>query len=148
MVFALPQILIKATTIFTVHLGLPCLAILMAATLAPGLKKDEPSLIHRGGFFIIRENGVREDVPLKKEAIPRPPSVIYRKDANYAVWDSRGLTIRKDGRVRNTRLPDIALTPKLFSRDEILQTKDLLQNKKRQKGADALSGSMRVGNGV
>jgi hypothetical protein len=73
---------------------------------------------------------------------------VYRKDANFAVWDSRGLTVRKGSGKKTSRLPDISLTPKLFGKDQIIANRKLIKDGTRSRGADALSGSRRIGDSV
>jgi hypothetical protein len=108
----------------------------------------QPSLQLSGRSFIIRQNARVLRVSSDIVKVPRPERVVYRKNSSFAVWDSRGLTIRKAGKVRTTRLPDIALTPKLFTREEIVQTKKLIASGERTKEVSALSGSKRVGDDV
>lgn len=74
--------------------------------------------------------------------------VLFRKDAVYVVWDSRGLSIRNGEKKHSTRLPDVSLTPKLFSREEILQTKDLISKGVRTKYATSLAGAKRLGDDI
>ncbi|MGV3617653.1 MAG: hypothetical protein ACO1SV_20195 [Fimbriimonas sp.] len=85
-------------------------------------------------------------VPAQPET-PRPVlAVSFRKDQNYAVWDDRGLTVRRGTRTFSTYLPEIPTSPRAFPRAEILKTIDLLQQAKRTRNAAALSGAMRIGN--
>ncbi len=102
-----------------------------------------PSLRYTGGTFIIRDGGKTLRVPAISGKT-QPSRIEYRKDENFAVWDSRGLTIRKGSRTRTTRLPDISLTPKLFSRDDIIANRELISQGTRSKNADAISGSKRI----
>jgi hypothetical protein len=104
-------------------------------------------LRYSNGTFIIRDSGKSLQVPAISGRA-QPSRVEYRKDENYAVWDSRGLTIRKGARTKTSRLADIALTPKLFSRDEIIGNRDLIAQGVRSKNADAISGSKRIGDKV
>ncbi len=72
--------------------------------------------------------------------------VAYRRDDKWAVWDTkRGLTVRDGDKVLSTKLGDIAVSPRAFTRDEILKNLDSFQSKKRLKDSDSLSGSMRIG---
>jgi hypothetical protein len=143
---------VKTITISTVHFQPRSLILLFLVPWTLGVASAQtsggPSLELRGRDFIIRENGKTSRISAEMSKVRHPDRAIYRKDASFAVWDSRGLTIRKDGKTRTTRLPDIALTPKLFSRDEILHTKDLIASGERSKNASALSGSRRMGDSV
>ncbi len=73
------------------------------------------------------------------------PHIAFRRDQRWAVWDHRGLTIRDGKNAISTKLGDIAVSPRAFSRDEILKTLDQFKTGKRQKDSDALSGSLRLG---
>ncbi|RYG49178.1 hypothetical protein EON79_02200 [bacterium] len=80
-------------------------------------------------------------------AEPEPKmSVAYRRDARYAVWDERGLTIRDGKKIRSTFLDEIAVSPKAQTREQILDTVALVKKGARTKRAAALSGSRRIGN--
>lgn len=72
-------------------------------------------------------------------------SVLYRRDQTYVVWDERGLTVRVRNKVRSTRMPELAVTPKLFSRDDIRANLRRFTAHQRAKEANALSGSKRFG---
>lgn len=109
---------------------------------------DKPSLNFFQENFIVRVGEKRATVPLTLPKERPVLSVSFRKDKNYAVWDDRGLTIRIGNEAKSTRLDDIATSPKVFERDEILKTAELIEKKQRTKGATALSGAKRVGNQV
>lgn len=108
-------------------------------------QSQAPSVELHGKNFIIRQNSGSVQISSEPGTPKKLDKIVYRKDANFAVWDSRGLTIRKGSHVRTTRLPDIALTRKLFTRDEILHTKELIATGTRSKQAFGLSGSRRIG---
>lgn len=107
---------------------------------------DKPSLNYFQDNFIVRIGEKRATVPLQLPKERPVLSVSFRKDKNYAVWDDRGLTVRIGNVAKSTRLEDIATSPKVFERDEILKTADLIEKKERTRGATALSGAKRVGN--
>lgn len=71
--------------------------------------------------------------------------VAYRRNNRWAVWDDRGLTIRSGKYVTSSKLGDIAVSPRAFTRDQIRTTLDLFDQKKRFKQSDSLSGSVRIG---
>ncbi|MBS1701527.1 MAG: hypothetical protein JST12_07695 [Armatimonadetes bacterium] len=71
--------------------------------------------------------------------------VAYRRDKMWAVWDSRGLTVRNGEKLFSTKLGDIAVSPRAFAREDILKTLDLFKAKQRTKECDSLSGSVRIG---
>lgn len=104
-----------------------------------------PALLLDNDAFVVRGLGkeVREPVaPTNAQATSR---VTYRKDDAFAVWDSRGLSVRHGSFTFSTRLPDIALTPKLFTKDEILANRADMKAGAKKKEASALSGSRRIG---
>lgn len=72
----------------------------------------------------------------------------YRKDETRVSWDADGLKIEKGGYRKVSKLPDIALTPKLFSKPEIVANRELIAKGIRQKDASSLSGSLRLGDYV
>lgn len=79
---------------------------------------------------------------------PQPKQVVFRRNGNFAVWDGRGLSVRHKNRTKSSKLTEMALTPKLFTRDEILRTRALLAQGIRRKAASALSGCRRIGSEV
>ena len=128
------------------HFGLRPGFVVLAVLTGLGVRawpQEAASLQFKSGTFIIRESGQTLQVPAVSGKA-QADRAVYRKDANYAVWDSRGLTIRKGDSVRTSRLPDVSLSPKLFSTDEIIANRDLIAMGTRSKGADALSGSRRI----
>jgi hypothetical protein len=91
--------------------------------------------------FIVRYNGKRAEVPLQLPR-PRPPlNVSFRKNQNFAVWDDRGLTIRIGKQVKSLRMEEFAVSPRIFTKEEIQET----VAKKRSRKAAALSGARRIG---
>lgn len=85
-------------------------------------------------------------VPIQEDASEIRTS--YRKDETSVYWDAIGLHIDQSNTVRTFKLEDIALTPKLFSKPQILETRELIAQGKRKREASTLSGSARVGNYV
>lgn len=105
-----------------------------------------PSIIFDGASFHVRGLGKEVVEPLAGDL---PPSrVTYRKDDSFAVWDSRGLSVRHRSFTLSTRLPEIALTPKLFPKEEIVANRAMIARGERFKEATALSGSRRIGDEV
>jgi hypothetical protein len=147
LVQTLPLFEVIPITIFTVHFSLrPCYAILLGFLAAGAIAQGSGDSMHfSGGKLIIRQNGHDTTIETSRIQIKSQQKLVYRKDANYAVWDSRGLTVRKGKKTHSSRLPDIVLTPKLFSNGEILQTRALIATGDLKKNADALSGACQVG---
>lgn len=122
----------------------------IAAILLFGLQNtpkpvDKPTLEYYQDHFVVREGRHVYRAGLKPEA-PKPVlSVAYRRNHVYAVWDERGLTVRTGGRSHSTRLEDVAVSPRAFSKAEIKETVDLIHRGMRAKAATSLAGSRRLG---
>jgi len=106
-----------------------------------------PSLQVVGNKINVTIGGKKETVnadddPAKEKELNH---VAFRRDNRWAVWDARGLTIRDGSKASSTKLGDIAVSPRAFTREEILKNLDLFKSKKRAKDSDSLSGSVRLG---
>lgn len=122
--------------------------ILAPLLFSPQLKvqaEDKVTLAFFQDTFIIRRGKDSETVPLKLPTEPPTLAAPFRKNNTYAVWDERGLTIRTGKKVRSTRLPDVALSPKVQTRDHIRETLKEIKAGYRSKNANALSGARRIG---
>ncbi len=115
-------------------------------SVAPGWQSvDVPTLEYYQDHFVVRKGRDGWRVPVRPPA-PRPVlAVSFRRNRNYAVWDERGLTVRRGDKFLTTLLPDTVTSPKLFSRPELLKTIELLNTGARMRNASALSGALRVG---
>jgi len=109
---------------------------------------DKPSVQYYQHEFQIRSHGKVELVPLEVAAVTNPPFVAFRKNDAFAVWDERGLTVRKGPKASSSRLPDIAVSPHAFAREEILKTIRKIRSGEYSKNAAALSGAKRIGKDV
>jgi hypothetical protein len=113
---------------------------LLTTQKAPSLVVDDKNikvmLGDRTESFMIDED------PMNEKPVPH---VAYRRDDAWAVWDDRGLTVRRGKKVSSTKLGEIAVSPRAFSRDDIVRNLDLFQKGKRKKEADSLSGSLKFG---
>ncbi|HMS54267.1 MAG TPA: hypothetical protein PKA27_02610 [Fimbriimonadaceae bacterium] len=74
--------------------------------------------------------------------------VVYRKDDAFVVWDSRGLTIRKGKKTFTTRFEDAALSPKLWTAEEIAGIKQRIAGKEAKREVSELIASLRIGDEV
>jgi hypothetical protein len=120
-------------------------AVLLSAPLH-GQGAPKPALTLEKGAFVYRIAGQEPVVELvERPETPEVKQAVYRRNTTFAVWDERGLTIRSQDRVKTWNLQDYALTPKLFSRQEIIQTRALIEKGERKKEASALSGHRRIG---
>ncbi|MBI3721699.1 MAG: hypothetical protein HY248_04025, partial [Fimbriimonas ginsengisoli] len=122
------------------------LGALLGFALAGTAQTPPVSISYSQGSFIIRSGREMEVVPAKLETHQAPKAVAFRRNKTYAVWDSRGLTIRVGSVAKSFRLPELAVSPRLSSREQILETLKLVEAGKRTKEASALSGGKRLGN--
>jgi hypothetical protein len=95
--------------------------------------------------FLLSGMGQTWTEPFQQPSPASAGSVVHRKDEAYAVWDSRGLVLRLGKSVKTTKLPDIALTPKLFTPEQIEETKAKIASGARTREAYSLAGSARIG---
>src|SRR5579862_5160176 len=123
-------------------------ALLWLALLASQPKVDNYTLALFEGSFVVRQGSEVTRVPIKPPESKPLLVVLYRRDKNFAVWDDRGLTLRAGKVAHSYRLAEISVTPKLFSKQEIQKTIDLIHKGMRHKEADSLSGSRRLGKNV
>lgn len=95
--------------------------------------------------FVLRSGETVYRVPLDL-AKPKPRlAMVFRQNRTFAVWDERGLSIRSGKRLYTTKLPELAVTPRLFTKPEITKTLALIASGNRTRTASALSGCRRVG---
>ncbi len=111
----------------------------------PAPKPAPPQLDYRNEQFAILRDGKTVRVPLKRTAPAPKKAVLYRSENTFAVWDERGLTTRTGQRVLSSRLKEIATTPKIFTKEQILETTEKARAGTRSLEATSLSGSLRVG---
>lgn len=97
---------------------------------------------YQGGFLLVSGPVA---VPLPFNPKPDSPQPVrYRKGDTYAVWDKRGLTIRSKQWVFNTRLREVATSPKLFRPEEIRMILAREKSGKVTRDAATLAGTMRI----
>ena len=121
------------------------LAILMLGLVNQAPSLDKYTLSFFQDNFVVRMGTQTWRTPINAPAEKPRLSVAYRKGQTYAVWDDRGLTIRRDAKVYSTRLPEIAVSPRAFPRNEILANLELIRRGSRSKNASSLAGSVRFG---
>jgi hypothetical protein len=119
--------------------------LLCIAALTVTRKVDDYTLSLFQGSFVVRRGSEVARVPLNPPEEKPILVALFRRDRNFAVWDDRGLTVRTGRSVHSTRLPDIAVTRKLFPKEEILKTVGMIHQGVRRKEADSLAGSRRIG---
>ncbi|MBI5707180.1 MAG: hypothetical protein HZC36_09360 [Armatimonadetes bacterium] len=128
-------------------------ALLVASAWASPIQTSTISF--RKGTFTVRTPIGSTSVPIaeSKRQATQPTStnvnrILFRKDDAYAVWDSRGLSIRKGKQALTTRLQGLSVTPKLFTTDEILANRACFALGLRSPFASKISGAKRVGAAV
>ncbi len=119
-----------------------------AVFLALAAQTPKVTLAYFQEHFIVRDGIYNESAPLKLPPESPKLSTVFRRNSTFAVWDERGITIRVGKKVKSTKLPDIATSPRAFSRPEIRETLAAIREKKRTREVSALSGAVRVGNHV
>ena len=102
------------------------------------------SLQYYQGLFLIEDEGFV--LPVSTQAKPQPADhVRFRRGDTYTVWDKRGLSIRAGNWIYDTRFKELAVSPKLFSKDEIHATLDAVDAGTKSLDASALAGALRLG---
>lgn len=104
-----------------------------------------PTVQYYQQSFQIHAPGDIESVPLTPAEAAGPKSVAFRKNEAFAVWDERGLTVRRGGDAVSSRMPEVAVSPRVFPREEILRTLQRIRDGECTKEAAALSGARRIG---
>lgn len=102
---------------------------------------------YQGTFEVHSHGRVRSIAAHGPDRTP-PKIVAFRKDDAYAVWDERGLTIRRGDKSFSTKLPEIVVSPRFFSKEQILQTLGGVRSGQFAEDVDAVSGARRLGKDV
>jgi hypothetical protein len=110
--------------------------------------RDRPTVQYYQQTFQISARGDKSSVPLAPEETPNSKSLEFRKNDSFAVWDDRGLTVRRGEQSSSSHLPEIAVSPRAFPREEILKTIDRIKSGEVTKDAAGLSGARRIGKDV
>ena len=121
------------------------LASLIAFTAVASQQVDKPTLTVYQGNFVLRESDRTARTPI--EPVPRkgPLALAFRKNETWVVWDDRGLSIRVGNKIRSMRMEEQATSPRIQTRSEILSALEDFKSKRRNKGANAISGAKRIG---
>jgi hypothetical protein len=109
---------------------------------------DAPTLEYTKDTFVVRSGRETWRVSPTESGPPPAKDVTFRRNQSFAVWDERGLTIRHGDRSETTQLPAVPTSPRLFPREEIKRTIELLESGERKREASALSGAVRIGPNV
>jgi hypothetical protein len=119
-------------------------ALLPALSAAQAPPAEQITLQRFPDRFEVRRGETVERVPIEP-APEAPRAIVFRRDDTFAVWDERGLSVRKGERLFTSRLPDVPTSPRVQPRERILQTIPLLESGRRSREASALSGARRLG---
>jgi len=122
---------------------LPILSLLVI-----GQTATSPSISLVSEAIVVRVGDKEHREPIRATEEAEDLRTSYRKDETYVSWGAEGLRIKKGSYEKVSRLPDIALTPKLFSKEEIIKTRSLIEQGQREKEASSMSGSTRIGDYV
>ena len=98
--------------------------------------------------FVVRSHGSTDHVSVQRPEDKVPPFVAFRKNDAFAVWDERGLTVRKGPKAVSSKLPDFPTSPHAFSHDEIRKTIQRIRAGDYTRDASGLSGAKRIGKDV
>jgi hypothetical protein len=120
----------------------------LTALLALRAQAPKVTLTFFEEHFIVRDGAFSESAPVKLPKENPKLSTLFRRNSTFAVWDERGLTLRVGSKTKSTKLPDIATSPKAFTKEEIKQTAAEIRKGRRSKFAAGLSGALRVGSSV
>ena len=114
------------------------LALILGATQA------RTSLQYYQGTFFISDGALITAV--RRPQAPASDSLVrFRRGDTYTVWDKRGMSLRNGNWIYDTRFKELAVSPKLFSKQEIHKTLELVKTGQRNQEAFALSGALRLG---
>ena len=101
---------------------------------------------YQGSFFIVDGSFV---FAAPTENTEKPIDFIrFRRGDTYAVWDKRGMAIRAKNWIYDTRFKELAVSPKLFSTEEIKSNIAKSKVGQRTLEATAVSGALRLGTDV
>jgi hypothetical protein len=102
------------------------------------------SLQYYQGNFYISDGPFVFLAPTKLQNA-KPDFVRFRRGDTYTVWDKRGLACRSGNWIYETRFRELAVSPKLFSKEAIEATLGKVKRGERNLDATAMAGSLRLG---
>ncbi|MEQ1823140.1 MAG: hypothetical protein ABL949_11565 [Fimbriimonadaceae bacterium] len=121
------------------------LSLLLAFQTQVPAKQTAPSLVLTPDALVISFNGKEHREPLTVQTVAEDLRTNYRKDETSVWWDSKGLHVKSGAYDSVSLLEDCALSPKLSEKAQIIKNRDLISSGKRQKAANGLVGSLRLG---
>lgn len=122
-----------------IAIGIAC-----SLLLAPARGID---ITYRDGAFFMSDPQGRRKVLIDPPSAHRDVFALKHK-STWMVWDSRGLTVRTGDKASSSRFPFIPTSPKVLSKEQILETINKLDQGVRQREASGLSGAQLVGDTV
>ena len=120
------------------------LATILLSLLLAAQGSKAPTMRYFQGQFVLREGKQITRIPLQLVKPKPPQSLAFRRNKVFVVWDDRGLSVRVGKKLTTYALTGYSVSPRIFSREDILKTLDLVKKGKRRRGADALSGAIRI----
>lgn len=119
---------------------------MIALSLAMAVAAQPPtSLVFKDGSFWILASQETLRVPLETEVAKKAGIFALQHKDRWVVVDERGLTVRTAEGAKSSRLPDIAVTGRLFVREETLETVDKVAKGIRQRGFSTWTGAEKIG---
>lgn len=110
------------------------------------LQSPSPTIQIKDGRI---EISVADQVTVVGASVEGPEkTALFRSGDRFVAWDERGLTITAGGKSKSTKLRDVAVTPKLFSREEIQENVRLSKANQRSLEASVAVGWERLGDVV
>jgi len=102
------------------------------------------SLEYYQGVFYVRDGAAVFAAPTSEK--PEPPDFIrFRRGDTYTVWDKRGLAVRSGHWIFETRFQELAVSPKLFSAEQIRKNLARIKSGEITPEATSMSGALRLG---
>ncbi len=105
------------------------------------LPPPEISIQYRDGEFLLQGAYRCSIISIAPTTGVHPPTRFeWKVQGRPVTWNERGLIYRVGKQTVTTRLPDISLTRKLFTREEILETRAKIKSGLRNRGASSVMG--------
>lgn len=112
------------------------------------LQKSDIGLTYREGAFLMNDGQGERKIVIDPPRPPVPTTYGAKVKNTWIAWDARGLTLRTGDKVASTRFPYIPTSPKVQSREQILETLEQIDQGKRQREASGLAGHAVVGDSM
>jgi hypothetical protein len=122
--------------------------ILAQVTTQPSNPKEPVAITYRNQVFSIRGPGWEDRVAiLKPESVaPSVTNFEFRDGTTALTWNKDGMTIQVDKYKRTTRFVDVPTSPRIFSKEQVLDAIRGVEKGERSLAATRLTGYELVGN--